>query len=490
MKRKIRACLTVIFLALLSSCSFYPETPPDKETDPVVQGIKTTDSALYGSWTKMSPDSYIYDWWDDMNTKGLFVGSGDIFFSQNWAYSRIRRAYTPPTQDKWVAAYFPFLISGDPYLQLCATLDAKNIDGSSNGWDGYTFYSELRVFRTLNQNLLKVEEALSSYLHQIYYMRKNSIIKVRGSLVMLGQGTAGVTLPITSSAIVVSNSLNAEDRPTVTVDADGSFFITNLHAGIAYSLAVGTNPPIQIIPRYDDQDMGVICVQPKPYNFKVWISHAETYLYDETDQAITVHFANYGKTTCSAASYTITMPPGVELKAGLLKNMLGEVPAGGEKTVSLTIRGDAITADFKDMGFAVSIIDIGNTDWRDSFQVRLYREGRIINIRSLDAGVSGSIYSSQGQMSYFGASNETSVTIPSGLAYKVAVMGAGLGLPTRYSIGNNVPAASDAEMLAFTNPGAFEPDDSEEIATVLSNSMSQLSYITLDDIDFFSIPIF
>jgi formylglycine-generating enzyme required for sulfatase activity len=295
--------------------------------------------------------------------------------------------------------------------------------------------------------------------------------------------------------VIMRNLKNLDDRHEGTTTASGSVAVTDLIAGDTYSVTVPAQSGVasevvaSVTPVFDGQDLGYVTVGDATQNFKVSYAIAgdPDYLYAGQSYSLSIRIKNIGTEDMKQADYHVTQPAGMIL-SGSLDNILGTVQAAvGEKVVSLSMSVPAFSELEKNLEIPVRVVALDGTEWQDKISLKFYREAMTIYVRSESNDVQGVVISPDRRSTPFVTSSLSgSVTLPSrSLPYILALSGAGYNSETRYAVSTGAAPATNGSELTTT--GVNEPNNDETQTTALFKAQTQLGYLGVYDLDFYTV---
>lgn len=294
-------------------------------------------------------------------------------------------------------------------------------------------------------------------------------------------------------SVIMQNIDDANDRIETTTDANGSFKADQLIVGEKYNVKVG-NTSLSVSPSFDGEDIGTITLT-SGVNFKVTVSNSKTEMYAGiVYYPISVEITNVGDANCTAATYTLEWDDGLDVINNYEDGFLLRTIAVGEtKTIPVLVRCDSLEVDSVQRKLRLTIKDIDNKTWNDSVALKFYRDSAIINVVSEnDRPISGVIIGGGNTYSLTGKTNY-SLDIPVIsenylMVFSGAIANASKNTECIYSVGINTPAVSASALNTQlgTDTGAFEPNNDETNAKMISSGESIVSYLHENDVDYYS----
>jgi hypothetical protein len=285
--------------------------------------------------------------------------------------------------------------------------------------------------------------------------------------------------------VTISNLNDQANEITTTTDADGNFTAGGIIPGDEYKVTPEGGTPTIVTPSGDGDDVGTITIAGSGVNFKTTINASDVYYAGTgTSHSFAITVTNTGDEDCTAATFELDFEDGLS-GSTTAPARLGTIEPGKTKTIpvsGVSYRPIQTEYEFKKIG--VRITDtINQKTWDDSVSIGFYKEPVEFNI-SAERGVSGVFIGPQNTYSFTNTTSE-SITVPwSKKDYLVVFSGATADTETIYSLGVN--STPNTGFDSFSDPGNYEPNNTEETARFMSQRQI-MSYLHKNDIDYYRI---
>ncbi|MBI9104991.1 MAG: hypothetical protein JEY99_21425 [Spirochaetales bacterium] len=307
--------------------------------------------------------------------------------------------------------------------------------------------------------------------------------------------------------VVLQNINNNANRETDTTDTEGQFEMTQVIPGDSYTLEVEDDPstpeneglpPVEINPREDGENVGVLIITDTAYNFKTrLIGLDEEFLWaDGRNYEVTLSIENIGSGDCRSPLYEISSPDGLTVAAGGseydLDGIFNTIEPGVKVSIPLTISSSVITDDYEDLHLKISVEDYDRNVFEDTITLRFYRETMTYEFRALNR-LSGVVLSPEKKSWWFDipSAGTTTVEVPyRSDGYVVVATCPTAGDEGKYSIGIDASAPSASAIEAVEDRDvlwAYEDNDGESNAALLSIGGTAIAYTTKGDLDYYAV---
>lgn len=295
--------------------------------------------------------------------------------------------------------------------------------------------------------------------------------------------------------VVAQNIRDANDKTETTTDSDGNFSMDNLIAGDDYRIQIG-DTSLSVRPSYSGEDIGTITLM-NGVNFKVTIDNPSEVMYaGSVYYSMNLIIENIGDTNCTAATYTLTGEPGLEVINHYTDGVLLRTVASGEKKI-IPLRVKCSTPDSETVIKKLNLVitDRNGTTWNDSVSLKFYRDSATINVVSETGRPISGVIIGDGRTFLITGDTQYSVIVPKIadghylLVFSGAIANSTRNTETAYSLGVNCSAVSQNSLLKElgTKTNSFEPNNQETLAYDLREGNAIVSYLFENDIDYFHI---
>jgi uncharacterized repeat protein (TIGR02543 family) len=296
---------------------------------------------------------------------------------------------------------------------------------------------------------------------------------------------------------VVVEDLDNGSAKTTTTDGGGNFTVTDVIPGDEYRVTPQGGTPVTVTPTGDGDDVGTITIT-KGVNFKTIIKapegeHNEFLYANGARHDFTIEVTNIGTEDCLAATYQLGFESGLVTTASTEKQRWGTIEPGATKTISLSLKCDAIEKEYAYKKISITITDeIDKKTWEDSVSVKFYKVRTYFYLTtesSAAAPVSGVVinpYDSKASRFKQAERSLSYVTMPwSSGEYLVVFSGATVQTEAAYTLSvNRYPPYSDSDFSGFTDLGHYEENDTEQTATGITED-AIMAYLHKNDIDYY-----
>jgi hypothetical protein len=288
------------------------------------------------------------------------------------------------------------------------------------------------------------------------------------------------------------NTKNPDNKGTAETAQDGSFTVGGTIAGDTYAVTVDGSTTY-VTPNADGDDIGTITLVSGAVNFKTSIvpvsdSTDMNELFTGKNYSFNLSVQNTGTADCLAATYILSADEDITLTSSDgMQNIFKTIEPGVKKTVPITVScpASAIPVDKVFKNIRITITDVSGQTWEDSVSLKFHKAYVHFYIRSED-GVSGILITPTGKTYSFTNTTNTTIDAPY-LAedYLLVFSGATAATETRYSFA--VDAAPGTGYASFMDLGIYEPNNTEDAATLLERDASVMAYLHKNDVDYFRI---
>ncbi|MEA2100393.1 MAG: PKD domain-containing protein [Campylobacterota bacterium] len=168
---------------------------------------------------------------------------------------------------------------------------------------------------------------------------------------------------------------------------------------------------------------------------------------------------------------------------------IGTIMSRSYKDIDISFAFNKIYKNNKDVIIQITIHDADNNTWKEELKFVLYKGTFDINVDTSTSNLKGYIRLPYNDQILAVDMAKGSITLPllnEDMHYPLVLANSGaLGGETKYSIGLNIATQDFSD---FKNTGAYEDDDMEEEANILSiGDESIVSYIHYGDLDYWKI---
>ncbi len=446
-----------------------PIDPPD-DNDDVVQKV---DPFFWGSWVRM-PSS-------GSNTDNWYISADRIKFTDAFYSDSLVSSGTQTS----------FEIVDDYNLGTCTV--AK-----------------------VTENLLKVGTGASAYnlVRKSGAMTKARIgVALRNETIQGSVRSARAATSLAGIKVILTNSKNTKDRHEIdgaaTTDLTGE--VDGLIAGDTYDVEVvsaadeeDVQAEAEVIPLFDNQDLGTVTVTDAASNFKVsyhigsyWGDQTSSYIFGGQEFTLLVRITNTGTTPLQSGQYEFTPPAGLTMDGSLnqiaLKDILGSIAAnGGFREMMFKVTPPALSSEMEVFNIPLRIWSTKTSvEWNDTISLQVHQESMYIYIEAKDAYMNGLLITPDKKFLTFNTSSYTigSVRVPKGrFPYTIGLSGASYDTQTKYYVA--LTNSSDKVWESYNDLTVNEPNDIDTQANpVFLDTMPNegMGFLDVADVDFIKV---
>jgi hypothetical protein len=330
-------------------------------------------------------------------------------------------------------------------------------------------------------------------------------------------------------AKVVTENLNNGSTQTIQTDDEGKFTVEDAIPGDEYRITPEGGTPVTVTPKGDGDDVGTITVS-NGVNFKVGIvgmylgtsynnesidtdlnmlcadgwyesPYYGSYVYSsQPTYPFGLSIRNTGSIDVTAATYMLSFDEGLELTKGNYSGILGTIEPGTSKVININLRcsSGSIVGDYAWKKINITINDpINNRTWNDSVSLRFFKKIASVRFTGSANGIiitpSGQTVRSNSVMSAdYGNIRFTGAAIPklTGNEYLFVFSGAVADSESVYSFSfikisysGTIPDMPDQDGSLETDTARYEPNNTEDTATVITGGIH--AYLHKNDIDYY-----
>jgi hypothetical protein len=296
----------------------------------------------------------------------------------------------------------------------------------------------------------------------------------------------------------ITNLRNAADNQIITISDTGEYEVEGVIYGDTYKVEV-EDETISFTPMGNGDNAGTITLSDDGgTNFKVsFVPSSDRIVYahpvkggpNSSDQYLggRIIVENTGGMDATAVTYQLTFEDGLSMSNSPATGILGTIEPGRKKeiTISAACYIGAINGDLAFKTIAVQLVDpIHNRTWNDSFSLKFYKkEVRVLlrpqGVPCLLVTPSGAYRLGDNYYEYF--------PLLSG-NYTLVLHGATADSETTYSFllidemyGFD---PSDHLLSGFTDTARYEPNDTEQTATIITSD-EIVAYLHKGDYDYY-----
>ena len=350
-------------------------------------------------------------------------------------------------------------------------------------------------YTTLGENLLEVTTSNGTTRHLLRASVANTNTSgsvVDGTTASLSPKLKGVSSRAISGIggieIILRNSTDNGISTTTYTQSDGIFTDTTLPSG-TYSItgSDGTDSfTTEVTLDGKNTELGNFQLpDAEGYNFKTELILDNEYIYaDGALYSGYVRVHNIGSQKGLGLAYDVTMDDYYK-KSFTASIILGSLVAGDFVDIPINFSINPLPTPKRTIAINTLVRDVNGNSWEDSFNIKVFRRNMDINIASASASVKGYAVMEGYKVLPFETSSST-ITLPVDpeVKYSVILSNPDIEEETAYSIGVETETLS---YEGFNQPIAFEPNNSEEEATLLNIKSAEVAYLHRGDIDFWDI---
>ncbi len=341
-------------------------------------------------------------------------------------------------------------------------------------------------FRT--SNMLEVTEGDETYY---LYSGYEGPITFSGRVLQIGsppQSQSRDLAAVAGLSITLRNPGIQTDVHTVTTDLSGRFTVTGAVPETIYEVDVpGEADRTLVKPVHDGEDVGTVPVSESGYRFKAMPCYPGTEPYligDGTEYSAAILILNCGSEGSATPLYELTAPAGMTITSEVTNN-LQSIPAGGQRSIPLDFSIDSMSHQEQDLVVGVRIIDSNGLAWEDTVSFRAYRDFISVNVNSDTSDLYVNVVPTHGRPA--SAHNVWRIRLPKSESdYLLVLSGSSADTEMKYSLSLEDEAPPVDGLIS---PTALEPNDYVEQSTVVGVQEAVLSYLSLNDLDWFRLDV-
>lgn len=312
--------------------------------------------------------------------------------------------------------------------------------------------------------------------------------------------------------VAIANLSNGGNSTTVTTDGTGYFTVPGIIPGDSYTVTPQGGAPVTVTPSGNGDDVGTVTLT-QGVNFKTSIvsRNRDGSNYDTNKDhlfatkvnstfpyAFKLVIKNEGNAQCTAATCEITWDSDLHVTfSDADYRLLKTIEPGKTKEIDLRVLCDEIATEAEYKKITIKITDQETKKvYEDSVSLRFFKSNVYLNFAS-QSSVSAFVIAPTGNLYYVRNSSRDNLVLPHLKGdYYVVFSGATADTETRYMlgvnsgydyIGNNY--SSNSLFGGFLDLMNYEPNNSLNTATLLSNGQRIISYLHKNDIDFYRITL-
>jgi len=385
-----------------------------------------------------------------------------------------------------------------PQVETPYTVNSKYYGGwtyTHNGQEVYiTSKSSLVLEEIPDSNLLTVtNDGIKYYLMRSSVASVNlsgrietSLSAVKSSPLKKASGYSGIG----SINVILENVVDASIRAEITTDENGNFSDASLPAGSYNMTAIDGDNELKATINIEskEESLGTFKItDDASYNFKAELILDKEFIYANTSiytGKIRVH--NLSEIRGTGLFYNISLTDD-NLISFQNDNVKGTLEPLTYQDINVSFSFNPLFENEKSMNIDVEIGDVYLNTWKDSFNFTVYKSPIDINILSESSNIKGYlIMPNTNKIKQIDMKNGTlQVPTLSNKAYDLVISNMTLDEETSYSIGINKDA--DTSFDSFNYTPAHEPNNNEDEATKLYTNDSVVSFIHIEDIDYWKI---
>lgn len=339
-----------------------------------------------------------------------------------------------------------------------------------------------------SKNLIKVNEDDTTY----YLMRAGlSDIVVNGVVTTIKTDSSLNKAPskIGSVNVVLENVLDSNIKESVKTESDGSFKTSILPAG-TYNLSLNNEKISTVTISKPIEDIGAYKLTgDNLYNFKAELILDDEFLYaDEKVHTAKVRIHNISNQVGYGLFYTLNIKD-ENLKSFTNDFVKGSIEAKQYVDIPIHFAFNQITKNSKTISVDVTITDVKNHKWVDSFTIPLYKGYFSVNIATEEDRVKGYVIMPKThKVKSIDIGGYGTIILPliSNDKYHLLLSNPSFENETAYSLGIN-KATQDFKTFNYTP--AHEPNDKEELASSIALNENVVSYLHATDLDYWKIAM-
>lgn len=339
-----------------------------------------------------------------------------------------------------------------------------------------------------SENLIKVNTADTTY----YLLRAGlSNIVVKGTLKNIGTDASASPSRAPSRIgginVILENLLDDKINSSVQTDDEGNFETSSLPTG-TYNLSLDDEQISTISISKPVEDIGVYKLTgDNLHNFKAELILDDEFLYaDELVHTAKIRIHNISNQVGYGLFYTLGLNDS-DLKSFKFDLVKGSIEAKGYADIPIELIFNQISQNSKVVSIDVTITDVENNQWADSFRFTLHKGYFTVNIATQEDSVKGYIIMPNThkvknvEIDGFGT---IKLPLVSDEEYHLLLSNASFENETAYSLGINKATQS---FKTFNYTPAHEPNNNEELASSINLNSSIVSYLHATDLDYWKI---
>ena len=387
---------------------------------------------------------------------------------------------------------------------LTSQIDTPNtIDPKFYG--GWTYTHNGQEIYITSETSLVLEEIADSGLLTVtndgikYHLMRSSVAKVNLSGRIEAASLAVKSSPLKKASghagiarfdVIIENVLDSSIRAEITTDENGTFSDTSLPAGTYNMTAIDGDNELKATVNIErkEENLGTFKItDDASYNFKAELILDKEFIYADTSSytgKIRIH--NLSEIRGTGLYYTISLTDD-NLISFQNDNAKGTLDPLTYQDINVSFSFNPLFENEKSINIDVEIGDVYLNTWNDSFNFTVYKSPIDINMLSESSNVKGYlIMPNTNKIKQIDMKNGTlQVPTLSNKTYDLVISNMTLDEETSYSIAINKDANSSFNTFNYTP--AHEPNNNEDEATELYTNDSVVSYIHIEDVDYWKI---